>query len=323
MRLALVVAVTVHALIHVMGFVRWFRLAELPAMSGPTLFRLSSGAAKAYGVLWLVAFVVLLAAAVAIARRESWWTLALGGALLSQSLIIIAWSDAKFGSIGNLLILVALAMSAARTRFDQRVDAEVRALLSRDAGVSASIVRAEDLRHLPPPVFLPISGRDVYAAGSGHMLIKAASLLSIVDSRDEKIAQSAMLRFLGETVWFPSAALSPYLQWEFVDARRARVTMRHGGVVASAVFTFDEHGRSRPWMQSATWVAGPKPSSRPGRWCARSGRRSAGFRSRPAATFAGVRPPASSATTAGRSSTWSTTAPSCTAKPTFERTARS
>ena len=91
--------------------------------------------------------------------------------------------------------------------------------------------------------FLPITGRDTYAAGSGHMLIKLASLLSIVDARDQKIAQGAMLRFLGEIVWFPSAALSSYLEWERLDAQRARATMRHQGVVASAVFTFDLRGR--------------------------------------------------------------------------------
>jgi hypothetical protein len=302
-RTALVVAVASHALIHIMGFLKWFHLVELPAMTGATLLRLSPAPARAYGVLWLLAFIVLLAAAVAIARRDSWWMLALSGALLSQSLIVIAWSDAKFGSIGNLLILAALALSAGRARFDRRVDAEVRAMLSRESGANASVIQVEDLRHLPQPVrtwlassgvvgreavhtvrlkqrgqlrtsaegswmpahaeqyftvdepafvwrvrtkmlgFLPISGRDKYAAGTGHMLIKAASLLSIVDACDEKIAQGAMLRFLGEIVWFPSAALSPYLEWEHVAARRARVTMRHKGVVASAVFTFDEHGR--------------------------------------------------------------------------------
>ena len=303
MRIALALGVALHALIHVVGFLKWFRLADLPALSGATLVRLTPATAKVYGALWLVAFIVLLAAAVAIARREPWWMLALAGALLSQSLIVVAWSDAKFGSIANLLILAALAFSAARARFDRRVDAEIRAMLSRESGATASVVQAEDLQHLPPPVrswlqasgvvgrnavhtvrlkqngqlrtspkgawmparaeqyftvgepafvwrvrtkmagFLPIIGRDRYGSGSGHMLIKAAALLSIVDECDEKIAQGAMLRFLGEIVWFPSAALSPYLEWELVDAHRSRATMRHKGVVASAVFTFDQQGR--------------------------------------------------------------------------------
>lgn len=303
MRIAVVVVVVLHALIHIMGFLKWFRLTELPALSGATLLRLSPAAAKAYGALWFVAFVVLLATAVAIARRDSWWMLGLGGALLSQSLIVVAWPDAKFGTIGNLVIFAALTLGAARARFDQRVDSEVRAMLSRASGADASTVQAGDVEQLPQPVrtwlqasgvigrdavhtvrlqqrgelrtsahgawmpaqaeqyftvdepafvwrvrttmagLLPITGRDRYAAGSGHMSIKLASLISIVDARDEKIAQGAMLRFLGEIVWFPSAALSAYLQWEPIDAHRARATMRHAGVVASAVFTFDQHGR--------------------------------------------------------------------------------
>jgi hypothetical protein len=129
MRTALVIAIVFHALIHIMGFLKWFRVTELPALSGATLVRLSPALARAYGALWFVAFIVLLAAAVAIARRESWWMLALGGALLSQALIVVAWSDAKFGTIGNLLILAALCLNAARARVDQRVDAEVRPML--------------------------------------------------------------------------------------------------------------------------------------------------------------------------------------------------
>jgi hypothetical protein len=52
-----------------------------------------------------------------------------------------------------------------------------------------------------------------------------------------------MLRFLGEIVWFPSAALSPILTWEAIDGTSARATMRHGGLVESAVFAFSDEGR--------------------------------------------------------------------------------
>lgn len=114
--------------------------------------------------------------------------------------------------------------------------------------------QAEQYFSLDPPAFvwwvdatimgvLPVSGRDKYADGHGHMLIKAAAIFNLVDAADEKIDQGSMLRFLAEMIWFPSAALSPYLAWEAVDAESAKVTMRHGGLVASAVFTFSEQGR--------------------------------------------------------------------------------
>lgn len=91
--------------------------------------------------------------------------------------------------------------------------------------------------------FIPVSGRDRYAQGKGHMLIKAAALLPVVDATGDKIDQGSLLRFLGELVWFPSAALSSYIKWEPVSAASARATMSYGGVSASAVFSFDEQGR--------------------------------------------------------------------------------
>jgi hypothetical protein len=91
--------------------------------------------------------------------------------------------------------------------------------------------------------FLPFAGRDSYAAGRGHMLIKAASLIKVVDAYDERIAHGALLRLLGEMIWFPSAALSPLLEWRAIDANSAEVTLRHAGLVATATYLFDEQSR--------------------------------------------------------------------------------
>ncbi len=90
---------------------------------------------------------------------------------------------------------------------------------------------------------LPVAGRDSYLDGRGRMLIKAASLVPVVDAAGEKIDQGTLLRFLGEIVWFPSAALSPHIRWEAIDATSARATMTYEGVTGSAVFSFDERGR--------------------------------------------------------------------------------
>jgi len=90
---------------------------------------------------------------------------------------------------------------------------------------------------------LPVVGRDTYLEGRGHMLITVAGLAPVADARGPEIDQGAMLRFLGEIVWFPSAALSSYLRWEGLDERNARATMSWQGVEASGVFSFDEQGR--------------------------------------------------------------------------------
>ncbi len=90
---------------------------------------------------------------------------------------------------------------------------------------------------------VPVAGRDRYADGRGHMLIKAAALVDVVDAAGPPIDQGSALRFLAETVWFPSAALAPYLTWAPIDAHRARVTMRDHDLEVSAVFEFDAEGR--------------------------------------------------------------------------------
>jgi hypothetical protein len=90
---------------------------------------------------------------------------------------------------------------------------------------------------------LPVSGRDSYQDGRGHMLITVAGLVPVVDARGPQIDQGTLLRFLGEIIWFPSAALAPYLSWEGIDEHHAQATMRWRGVEASGLFTFDEQGR--------------------------------------------------------------------------------
>jgi hypothetical protein len=91
--------------------------------------------------------------------------------------------------------------------------------------------------------FLEVVGRDKFENGTGEMLIKILSLLPVVNIKDnEKINTAALQRYLGEIVWFPSGALSPYIVWEQIDDSSARATMRYKGTTGSGTFHFDESG---------------------------------------------------------------------------------
>lgn len=90
--------------------------------------------------------------------------------------------------------------------------------------------------------FLFFTGRDRYVAGQGKMTIKLLSLITVVDAGGKEIDQGAMVRYLGEMAWFPTAALSGYVKWEGIDDTSARATMNYGGMTASAVFRFSETG---------------------------------------------------------------------------------
>ncbi len=114
--------------------------------------------------------------------------------------------------------------------------------------------QAEQYFSIEPPAFLwsadvtmmralPLVGRDSYVDGKGHMLIKALSLVDVVDATGAAIDQGTLARFLAECVWFPSAALSPHIAWIPLDGSRAKAIMSYRGVTAAAVFSFDALGR--------------------------------------------------------------------------------
>lgn len=90
--------------------------------------------------------------------------------------------------------------------------------------------------------FVHISGRDKYENGKGNMLIKVLSLFTVANSKGKEIDQGTLLRYLAETIWFPSAALNEYLTWEEIDEQNAKATMTYGDITASGVFTFNSKG---------------------------------------------------------------------------------
>jgi len=90
--------------------------------------------------------------------------------------------------------------------------------------------------------YIHLSGRDKYVDGRGHMLIKLLSLVPVADAKGKEIDQGSLLRYLGEMVWYPGAALEPYVRWDEVDDTRAKVTMSFGDITASGIFEFNKMG---------------------------------------------------------------------------------
>ncbi|MGI6453564.1 MAG: DUF6544 family protein [Syntrophomonadaceae bacterium] len=93
-----------------------------------------------------------------------------------------------------------------------------------------------------PAPLVHIAGRDKYYEGQGHMLIKIMSLANVANASGKEMNQGALVRYLAETIWYPAAALSEYIQWETIDENSARATMEYEGTKASGVFTFDLEG---------------------------------------------------------------------------------
>lgn len=90
--------------------------------------------------------------------------------------------------------------------------------------------------------FLWIKGRDSFKAGKGEMLIKLNSLFNLVNANGPKIDEGALQRFLGEMVWFPSLAVSPFVSWEELDDLSAKATLDYQNTKGSGTFYFNEDG---------------------------------------------------------------------------------
>lgn len=117
MKIALVFLMVIHGLIHLMGWVKAFGLAQVEALKIPI--------GKGAGMLWLLAALVLIIAAVLLALNVGWWWMAASaGLVLSQILIIASWGDASFGSIANLLLVIAVLPAAGKYFFDQATQRE-------------------------------------------------------------------------------------------------------------------------------------------------------------------------------------------------------
>jgi len=97
-----------------------------------------------------------------------------------------------------------------------------------------------DMQMMP---LIKVKGRDMFSEGKGEMMMKIFGLFPVVNQRNnEKINSGALQRYLAEIVWFPSAALSPYINWEKEDEHSAKAFMTYKGTKGSGTFTFDEIG---------------------------------------------------------------------------------
>lgn len=87
-----------------------------------------------------------------------------------------------------------------------------------------------------------MKGRDKFTNGEGNMLIKLLSLFTVVDSKGDEINQGSLLRYIGELVWFPYAAMNDFYVWEEIDFVTAKITTTQKNITVSGIFKFSEEG---------------------------------------------------------------------------------
>lgn len=145
MRLAFFAVVTIHAFMHLLGFVKAFHIFEVR--------QLTQHISKTGGFLWLLASLLLLAASVLfLLKVKWWWLLSLVALVLSQYLIFTSWQDAKFGAIINILLLLVTIVGFASWKFSKRYESDVQSHLNQFQPTKEEMLTASDIQHLPTPI---------------------------------------------------------------------------------------------------------------------------------------------------------------------------
>ncbi len=146
MRVIFVFLIIIHGLIHLLGFVKAFNMAQVE--------QLTQSISKPAGIFWLLTSILFIAAAVLyFLQSDSWWVIGAAAVIISQVLILLSWSDAKFGTVANIIILVSIIIAYANNRptsYRNIFKAEVAKGLQRFS--APELLGEADIEHLPSPV---------------------------------------------------------------------------------------------------------------------------------------------------------------------------
>ena len=143
MKILFTVILFIHALIHLMGFVKAFGLAEIKELTVPV--------SKPSGIIWLAtAILFLISLLFFLIKKDSWWIMGAIAIILSQILIIMTWHDARFGSLANVIVLIGVLTGAGSWQFNRMVRSEVKSFMP--SSISAGIPVRDSAIALMPPI---------------------------------------------------------------------------------------------------------------------------------------------------------------------------
>jgi hypothetical protein len=171
-----------------LGAVKGFGWAEVSELEEPI--------STAGGVVWLAAGVLVVATGVLLAVRwRGWWAVGAVAVIVSQIVIVSAWSDASAGTPANLILLVAVVYGfAADGPFGAR--ARYRRLVreSLTDPLPSNLLTDADLAGLPAPV-------AEYVRRSGAIgQPRIANFRAQIHGRIRSAAAEPWMTFVGEQV---------------------------------------------------------------------------------------------------------------------------
>ena len=142
MRITLKILIGIHGIIHLFGFLKAYGILEFNEIVQPI--------SKAFGIWWLVAFVFFIATALLYSvRHRIWLAPGIAAIIISQIVIINFWSDAKYGTIINSIILVAAVLTYFKSAFENTIRQERGEMFEKSSKGNDEILTSKDIEYLP------------------------------------------------------------------------------------------------------------------------------------------------------------------------------
>ena len=201
-----------HASIHLAGFIKSRDPAKVKS--------LNANIPKKEGPAWLACAVLFTASGVLLLSGISQWWIAGAAALaLSQALIISNWNSAKFGTIVNLVILLAVAAGFADAHFYSNYRSDAHDAVAKAKSLRSTI-QVNELDSLPLPVkrYLIKTGASGTAVPSavriefdGEMRSRTLDWFSFKSEQYNTIADPCRLFFMrGKIFGIPVNGYHPF-----------------------------------------------------------------------------------------------------------------
>lgn len=87
------------------------------------------------------------------------------------------------------------------------------------------------------------TARDMYIADKGRLIVSLFSLYKVADAKGEQYNQGELLRWLGESVLYPTNLLpGERLKWVAIDSNAAKLTFSYRGLLLFFIITFNKIG---------------------------------------------------------------------------------
>ena len=138
MKIAFTILVGLHGIIHVFGFLKAYGISEFEGIHQPI--------SKVLGLIWLLTFFLFTITTILFVKSyDHWWIFGIVAAICSSILIFNVWSDAKYGTIVNIIILIAAVLGYLNKDFENSIRQERIQILENSKKNSTRSLNHEDV----------------------------------------------------------------------------------------------------------------------------------------------------------------------------------